>query len=48
VAPQARLTLAVRFTIEGNRVGGYELIGAADRLAALELSVLDEPTDRTV
>ncbi|MFJ6185021.1 sigma-70 family RNA polymerase sigma factor [Streptomyces sp. NPDC092295] len=41
VAPRGRLLLALTFTIEGERITGYEVIAAPARLRRLELAVLD-------
>jgi RNA polymerase sigma-70 factor (ECF subfamily) len=41
VAPHGRLTLVLSFTIEGDRIAGYDVIADPGRLARLELSVLD-------
>ncbi|MFC9650773.1 sigma-70 family RNA polymerase sigma factor [Streptomyces sp. NPDC056937] len=41
VAPRGRLLLALTFTIEGERITGYEVIAAPARLQRLELAVLD-------
>ncbi|AEW98496.1 sigma-70 family RNA polymerase sigma factor [Streptantibioticus cattleyicolor] len=41
VAPYGRLRLAVLVTSAGDRVTGYELVAAPDRLRGLELALLD-------
>lgn len=44
VAPLGRLLMVLRYTIEGDRIVEVEAIGEPDRLATLELAVLDETT----
>jgi RNA polymerase sigma factor (sigma-70 family) len=44
VAPLGRLLLVLRYTIEGDRIVEVEAIGEPDRLATLELAVLDDTT----
>jgi hypothetical protein len=39
---RGQLHLVLTFVIEGDRIAGYELIAAPDRLAARDLAVLDE------
>ncbi|MEV6422328.1 hypothetical protein [Streptomyces sp. NPDC051662] len=41
VAPRGRLFLAITFTIDGERITGYEVIADPARLQRLELAVLD-------
>src|ERR671929_199335 len=41
VAPQGRLTRALRFTIANGRITEIEIIGNQERLAGLEVSVLE-------
>lgn len=41
VAPRGRLVLALTFTIEGDRVAGFDVIADRARLAQLDLAVLD-------
>ena len=40
VAPGGRLRLVLTFTVDGDRLAGYEVIGDPERLRGLELSVL--------
>ncbi len=42
VAPRGRLLLALTFTIEGEKIVGYELIAEPTRLQQLDLAVLDK------
>ncbi|MET9293605.1 sigma-70 family RNA polymerase sigma factor [Streptomyces sp. NPDC003077] len=42
VAPRGRLLLALTFTIEGERITGYEVIAEPERLRGLVVGVLDE------
>jgi RNA polymerase sigma-70 factor (ECF subfamily) len=42
VAPRGRLLLALTFTIEGEKIAGYELVADPARLQQLDLAVLDE------
>lgn len=46
VAPEGRLRLALTFTIDGDRITGYELIAEPARLRGLELAVLEAPSPR--
>jgi len=41
VAPNGRLTRALLFTIEDDRIVAMEVLADADRLATLEVAVLD-------
>ena len=41
IAPRGRLKLAIAFTIEAERITGYELIAEPARLRTLDLAVLD-------
>ncbi|MDV9175998.1 RNA polymerase subunit sigma-70, partial [Streptomyces sp. W16] len=40
VAPGGRLLLALRVTVEGGRVAGYEVIADRERLRGVEVAVL--------
>jgi RNA polymerase sigma factor (sigma-70 family) len=42
VAPRGRLLLAIAFTIDGEKITGYELIADPARLQQLDVAVLDE------
>ncbi|MGH3550194.1 MAG: sigma-70 family RNA polymerase sigma factor [Pseudonocardiaceae bacterium] len=42
VAPRGRLLLALMFTIEGDRIAGYEVIADPKRIARLDLAVLGD------
>ena len=41
VAPRGKLLLAVRFTFAGDKIASLEVVADADRLAKLEVSLLD-------
>ncbi|MGV9456220.1 sigma-70 family RNA polymerase sigma factor [Streptomyces sp. NPDC003635] len=41
VAPRGRLLLALRVRVEGERIAGYEVIAAPERLRDVEVAVLD-------
>jgi RNA polymerase sigma-70 factor (ECF subfamily) len=41
VAPRGRLVVALAFTFSGDKISQIDVIGEADRLAALDLAVLD-------
>ncbi len=41
VAPVGQLTSVLTFTVEGDRIAGYELVADPARLAGLDLAVLD-------
>jgi RNA polymerase sigma-70 factor (ECF subfamily) len=43
VAAQGRLLLALRVTVEGERIGSYEVIAGPDRLSRVEVGVLGPP-----
>jgi RNA polymerase sigma factor (sigma-70 family) len=43
IAPLGRLLMVLRYTIEGDKIVEVEAIGEPERLATLELAVLDDP-----
>jgi hypothetical protein len=42
IAPLGRLLMVLRYTIEGDKIVEVEAIGEPERLATLELAVLDD------
>jgi RNA polymerase sigma-70 factor, ECF subfamily len=43
VAPAGRLTAVLTFTLDGDRVAGYDLLTDPDRLRGLDVAVLPSP-----
>jgi hypothetical protein len=43
VAPRGRLLYVLTFTVEGDRIAGYDVIAEPDRLRALDVALLDPP-----